>query len=128
MKKFIKRNILVILITLVLILTFLAIFFYTKSIRARDPNTAEIKSLIRKIGKHMVLPKNELPAVSTISDPEFYKNEVFFNGAQSGDKVLIYSKARRAVLFSVDKERIINIAPVRIDIDENDKQVVKYSF
>ena len=128
MKRFIKRNILVILIVIILILTFFAIFFYTKSIRIKDPNTAEIKSLIKKVGKHMVLPESELPAVSTISDPEFFKNEVFFNGAQAGDKVLIYSKTRKAVLFSVSKERIINIAPVRIDIDENNQQTIKYSF
>lgn len=128
MKNFIKRNSLVLLSILVLVLISSIVFFYFKSVYVNDANTAEIKSLVKKVGKHMILPKGEMPSVSSISDPELLKNVVFFEGAKSGDRVLIYNKSKKAILYDEENDKIVNIAPVIIEVDKNNQQTVRYSF
>ncbi len=75
----------------------------------------EAKEWAEKIGKLILLPEGETPTLATVSDPEaLKKDQPFFNQAEAGDKVLIYTTARKAILYSVSKSKIIEVAPVNI--------------
>lgn len=81
-----------------------------------SPETAEreAKALAAEIGKVMVLPADEVPTIATVSDIEKLKNQPFFQNAKNGDKVLIYAKAKKAILYDPKARKIINVGPLNI--------------
>lgn len=93
-------------------------YFYMEVRKLKqDPNVAakqEVVSLVEKVGKLVVLPANETPTVATVSDPEALKDQAFFANASKGDKVLIYAEAKKAILYSVEMNKIIDVAPLNI--------------
>ena len=74
----------------------------------------EIIDLVAKVSKLVVLPVGETPTIATVSDPETLKDQAFFAQAQKGDKVLIYAQAKKAILYSVVLNKIIEVAPLSI--------------
>lgn len=74
----------------------------------------EVEALVAKVGKLVVLPAGETPTVATVSDPEALKDQTFFATAQKGDKVLIYAQAKKAILYSVTMNKVIDVAPLNI--------------
>lgn len=78
--------------------------------KARDPKAAakiEAEELADKIGKVAELPTNERPTVSTVADKDKLQSQLFFKRVQNGDKVLIYTKAERVVLYRPSTGKII---------------------
>ncbi len=94
----------------------LAILYYAtfQTIKARqDSNTVsqrEIKSITERIGKFMELPGGEVPTLATVSDREKLKGQQFFLNAENGDKVLVYPKAKKAILYRPSSGKIIEVA------------------
>ncbi len=95
-----------------------AIYFYRQySILKQDPNRValeEVVELTEKVGKLMVLPNNEQPTIATVTDPEKLKDQAFFANASTGDKVLIYTNAKKAILYSEANNKIVEVAPLTI--------------
>lgn len=74
----------------------------------------QANDLVRTIGMHMVLP-NEKPTIATVEDTKKLSGQTFFQSARNGDKVLIYAKAQKAVLYRPSISKVIEVAHVRID-------------
>lgn len=74
----------------------------------------ETIALVAEISKFFDLPKNEIPTVAVISDPSTVSGQKFFENAQSGDRVLIYKKARRAILYRQSEQKIIEVAELSL--------------
>jgi hypothetical protein len=95
-----------------------AYFFYTplKKMTSNETmtETAEIKDVVKKVGKLMVLPEGEEPTLATVSDPSKLKDQPFFKNAQLGDKVLLYTKAQKAILYRPTLNKIIEVAPINL--------------
>jgi hypothetical protein len=72
----------------------------------------ELDSVIKKVGKLVILPENETPTLATVTDPEKLKNQPFFAKAQVGYKVLLYSQAQKAILYDPVSNRVVEIAPI----------------
>lgn len=72
------------------------------------------EELVALVGALVDLPSGETPTVATVSDSAKLKEQAFFELAQNGDKVLIYTKAKKAYLYRPSTDKIINIAPVNI--------------
>ena len=75
---------------------------------------AEVKSLVEKVGNFIELPKDEQPTVATITDVNKLKGQQFFAKAKNGDKLLIYTKTKRAILYRPSTSKIIEVAPLNI--------------
>lgn len=74
----------------------------------------QTKDLINKVGALIVLPKDEQPTVATVTDLAALKDQPFFANAEVGDKVLIYTNAKKAILYSEKLNKIKEVAPVNI--------------
>ena len=72
----------------------------------------EDKKTIESISKYMQLPQGEEPSIATILDITKLKDQKFFENAQNGDKIIIYSSARKAILWRPTTNKIIEVAPL----------------
>lgn len=113
------KKIVKILVVLVVILAGASFYFYRHAKLAENANSAqaiqaEAKSLAVKVGKLIVLPTDEIPTIATVSDPEALKSQSFFADAKKGDKVLIYTNAKKAILYSPELNKIVTVAPLNI--------------
>lgn len=80
----------------------------------------QIAVLVAKVGKHIVLPKDEEPTVATVVDAgALAKDQPFYKEAHNGDKVLIYVKAQKAIIYDEKNDRLVNVGPVYIDKQAN---------
>jgi hypothetical protein len=117
-KKNSRKRINSILLVLFVIAAALAGYFYNqnKQITA-DPNkaaAAEIKGVVEKVGKLMILPTGETPSMATVVDPAKLKSQAFFANAKAGDKVLLYTVAKKVILYNPTENRIIEAASLNL--------------
>lgn len=74
----------------------------------------ETLKLTAKVASLIAVPEGETPTVATVTDPERLKASPFFINAKLGDKVLIYTSAKKAVLYRPDEQKIIEVGPISI--------------
>src|SRR5690242_2030053 len=105
-RKIPKKIFLIAGIILVVLLIGLSVYYYLGYRKnqelLKNPTLAaqeETQQLVNKIGQHMVLPTDEQPTVAIVSDISKLKGQPFFSKAQNGFRVLIYSKAQKAILY-----------------------------
>lgn len=109
-QKFLNR--LMILIVCIAV-AFGGYFYYKLRILEKNTNQKkETQDLLGKVAKLYLIPPGEEPTVATVSDPEKLKSQAFFSLSQKNDKVLIFTKAGRAVLYRPSIDKIIEIAPI----------------
>lgn len=83
----------------------------------QNPNQAsavEAQVLVNNVGKLIELPAGENPTIATVSDLTKLQDQPFFAKAKNGDKVLIYSNAKKAILYRPSINKIIEVAPVNL--------------
>lgn len=76
---------------------------------------AEVDALVKEVGALIELPKDERPTVATVTDVERVREQAFFKNAKNGDKVLIYTNSRKAILYRPTEKRIIEVGAVNIN-------------
>lgn len=106
-----------VLVVAVIAVVFGAYFYYQWSLLKQDPQAVaqqEVTALVAQVGKLIVLPTGEEPTIATVSDPTALKDQPFFAQAQKGDKVLIYTTAKKAILYSPTLNKIVEVAPLNI--------------
>lgn len=85
-----------------------------KSQQAISQNQQENRKLVEEVGKLVELPVGEEPTIATVTDVDKLKDQPFFQKAQNGDKVLIYTNAKKAYLYSPTLKKVLDIAPINI--------------
>lgn len=75
----------------------------------------ETEDLITAVGELIVLPEGEEPTIATVTDPSKLRDQVFFSNAKTGDKVLIYTKARKAILYDPKANKLLEVAPLTVE-------------
>ena len=80
-----------------------------------DKGEVEVDSVVAKVQVLIELPDEE-PTLATVSDVEKLKDQAFFANAQNGDKVLIFQKAEKAILYRPSTNKIIEVGPITITL------------
>lgn len=107
--------IIVVLSTLLFVALAVAGYFYYQYRQSPKVQSAEeIKNLKEEIGMIFELPTDEEPTLATVTDREKLAEQPFFQKAENGDKVLIYSNSGRAVLYRPSVKKIIDVTSVNV--------------
>jgi len=122
-----------IVLAVILVLVGLSVFYVNSLNRAnkrlkleienlkKDPqlvSNEEVKQLVEKISKLVVLPSDEEPVVATVTDKEKLKDQPVFAKTENGDKILIYSNAKKAYVYRPSNNIIVDVIPVNIGNDQ----------
>jgi uncharacterized protein YneF (UPF0154 family) len=116
-----KTTAIIILVFVCLLLCISSGFFFyqywklQKQVNTKQITQEEVKKITGQVGRLMLLPTNETPTIATITDITKLNGQVFFKNAHNGDKVLIYSNNREAILYNPQKNIIVNVAPVNFE-------------
>jgi len=108
----------IIILIIVLVSLSLSFYFYYQLHNLKNNTNSgsgnqEVKDLVNKVSKLYLVPSNEDPTIATVSDPEILKTQSFFSLSEKGDKVLIFTKAGKAVLYRPSINKIIETAPIK---------------
>jgi hypothetical protein len=88
-----------------------------KSLSSNPKESAqnETQKVQDKVGKLIVLPTDETPTAATVNDVSKLKNQEFFSRAHNGDKVLVYAKSGRAVLYRPSINKVVEYSKVNLN-------------
>jgi len=116
-----KKMITGILVVAIVLSIGTTLYFYKQlSDVKKDPQKmaqAEAAALMAKVSKLIELPEGEQPTIATVTDPDKLKSQAFFAHAKRGDKVLIFTSSRKAILYDPTANKIVEAAP--IDVGSN---------
>ena len=73
---------------------------------------SQVSDTLGKVAKLAIVPTNEAPTVATVANAAKLKGQSFFSNAKDGDKVIVYSQAKEAILYRPSTNQIVIIAPV----------------
>ncbi len=93
-------------------------YYYQYHKLTKNDQTAEINTLVKDLGKVMDLPADETPTLATVTDKAKLASQPFFKNAEDNDKVLIYVKAGKAILYRPTTHKIIDVSTVNIADDQ----------
>lgn len=74
----------------------------------------EAKQLASEVGKLIDLPSDEVPTIATVTDASKVQDKPFFAKAQNGDKVLLYAKSSKAVLYRPSAKKLIEVSALNL--------------
>lgn len=76
---------------------------------------AEIEKALSLVSRHIILPQNETPVMASIVNAEeLIAEQPFYSNTVNGDILLIYSENRRAILYSPERDILVNVGPINI--------------
>lgn len=117
-RRFTKKSLPWLLIVgLVAVSLFLLLQYRTAQAKLQSTGAAsaqQVDTLIAKVSKLVIVPQNEKPTVATVLHADKLRSQSFFVNAQDGDKVLVYSKEKEAILYRPKTNQIVTIAPVSV--------------
>ncbi len=103
------------LIILLAAIAILAVFYLQTQIQLKslksDPQEViktQTKNTVDKVGKLVALPQGEDPTVATVSDPSKLKSQPIFSETQKDDRVLIYAKAKKIIIYRPNINKVIS--------------------
>ncbi len=93
-------------------------YYYQYRKVTKSDQTAEMHALVKELGMVMDLPSDETPTLATVTDKEKLAEQPFFKKAENNDKVLIYVKAGKAILYRPSVHKIIDVSTINIANDQ----------
>ncbi|TSC92575.1 MAG: Uncharacterized protein CEN91_403 [Candidatus Berkelbacteria bacterium Licking1014_85] len=118
-----KKKIGKIILTIFLILIFLGAIasagwfgkkYYDLKRNPQNADKEEISALKNDVGNLIQIPSEE-PTMATVLDKEKLKDQSFFKNAENGDKVLIFTNEKKAILYRPSTKKIIKVGPISYD-------------
>jgi len=129
MDRFFANRKLVIIVAVVAALIILSgVFVFVKKHRAASTNSSitsiplikpqtgsdQVASLVAAVGKLIDLPQGEDPTVATITDINKLADQPLFSKGANGDKVLIYPKAKKMIIYDPQANRVVDLETINI--------------
>lgn len=91
----------------------------TKKLLA-DPNSLVQKEearVVENLGKLIDLPTEEKPTVATVLDKEKLKDQPFFAKAENGDRLIVYTQNKKAILYRENINKIVEFAQLVLEAE-----------
>ncbi len=111
----------VVLITIIAIAGVAAsAYLYRENFKLKNPNQVaeqQVKDIVAEVSKVIVLPTDEVPSLATVADPEKLADQPFFAHALTGDVVIVYAKAKRAILWRPSTKQVVEVSPLNLPED-----------
>lgn len=112
-----KRGIIISTILLLVIASGVGYIIY----RNNQP-TDDLTNVRASVGRHLILPSDETPALLTVVDAGKLSSEFLRAKAKNDDRILIYQKNQRVIIYRPSIDRIVDVGPVIIDnVESKDK-------
>lgn len=115
------KNLVIVLALVAVVASGSAYYFYAQNQQAqkliKNPSQLgknEVSTLVANVKKLMALPDKEDPTVATVTDAAKLNKQPFFKNAKNGDKLLIYTASKKAILYRPSQNIIIETAPVNV--------------
>ena len=113
-----KRTISKIIFSIIIIaIIIFGLFLFNKINKVKtfslDVGNITEKNLIEKVSELYLFPTNEVPKIATVSDPKLLNNESLSRLAEKDDKLFIFVKNQKAVLYRPSVNKIIDIVSVK---------------
>jgi hypothetical protein len=84
---------------------------------------ANVDKILANLKEHMVLPENETPVIVPVKEADqMDQSQSFYQGIQDGDYLVIFSEAKKAIIYRYTEDKIVNISTVFITKEESEKQ------
>ena len=117
--KLIKKKLMLVVLVIIVLALLTSYYFYSKYQKANKELQgsglgANVQTVVNNVGKLIVLPTGEIPQVASVKDKNQLPKQPFFAQAKDGDMVLIYTKAKEAILYRPSINKIITIGPINI--------------
>ena len=117
-----KKNkaVVIVVVAVIAVLVGVCTWQFIEMQKLRDPgHTAEqakidARELKDKVSKLMQLP-DEDATIATVQDASKLSGQEFFKDSKNGDKVLIFTAAKKAVIYRPSENKIINSGPIVIN-------------
>ena len=75
----------------------------------------EAKQLNSDVAKLVELPNDEVPTIGTVADVNKLKQQsVGFENAKTGDKLLIYTRSQRIIVYRPETKKIVGIVQISL--------------
>lgn len=108
-------------VVIILVGLLASVYFYIQSQRVKRELTEanavvpqDIKGIfINEVGKLIQLPTDEEPTIIRINNAKRAKSQPFFLNAKDGDVVLLYKRAKRAILYDPAAKRVVQAGPLQ---------------
>lgn len=114
-----KKRLYTVLIIIIAIIPTFYFYYQNKNTESKLSNlqqksqaSDDLNAVVERIGKLVLLPTGEQPTLATVSDVSKLKDQLFFTNAANGDRILIYEKAKRAILYRPSLNKIVEMAPI----------------
>ena len=92
--------------------------YLSKGEKANENETLsdeQVTALVAEVSKLIYVP-DEQPSVATVTDADTLKaTQPFFKDASDGDRLLIFPQAAKAVIYSEQEQRLVNVGPIQAD-------------
>lgn len=90
-------------------------YFKWQSAAGTSTDRRELHIVTTKVEKLIILPKGEDPVLATVTDKDkLLPNTFLAKVSETGDKVLIFAKAKRVIVYRPKINRIVDVGPVTI--------------
>jgi hypothetical protein len=109
---------------LIVILAAMSGFLFWKYMGAKNDSGSEVSSeesqrVIGLVSELYVVPTNEEPTVAQVKDKAQLADQPFFDVAENGDYVLVYQKAKTALLYRERVNKLVKVGPVNFENQQN---------
>lgn len=110
-------SVIIVLAVLLALAVAIAGYFYYQVKHASPVKSEadEVASLTKTLGAMMELPEGETPTLATVTDKDKLAEQPFFQKAENGDKVLIYTATGRAILYRPSTGKIVDVTTINVN-------------
>lgn len=92
---------------------FFALQFFALKSNPEIADDETSKRIISKVEGIYLLPEGQ-PTVAKVQDKEKLTGQAFFDKAENGDYLVIYSDAKLALLYREEANKLVNVGPISV--------------